>query len=422
MAAGRRQQTVRFSRSAFFLLSVLCLLLSAFCFLLSVFPVAKYSILVVDDEPSNLNAIRRTLRHEYNVLTATNGEEGLKLVEENEIALIITDQRMPGMTGVEFLEKTLEKSPDTIRIILTGYADIEALIESINTGRVYRFITKPWNPIELKVTLKRAVEQYELASENRKLIQDLQSKNKELRDMNQELETALIKLRAAQQELIRAEKLSTVGRVASKIVHDFKNHMAIIHGFAELLQEDFPLEERIRYTHLIIKEVERMAGMAEEILDYTRGNTGLKLEPVDVETFLQEILLYLRQDFAKKKIRIITELSYQGEVKLHREKMMRVFFNIASNAHDAMREGGSFKISVCAVEGCLEFRLSDTGPGIPEDIRNNLFEPFVTKGKPHGTGLGLAIAKGVVEDHKGSIYVESQPGQGATFIVRLPLA
>jgi signal transduction histidine kinase len=392
----------------------------------------KHTILVLDDEPSNVNALYRTLRHDYNVLTATSGEEGLKLIAESEVALIITDQRMPGMTGVQFLEKTIAKNPDTIRIILTGYTDIEALIDSINTGRVYRFITKPWNPTELKVTLKRAIEQYELVLENKKLIWDLQNKNKELQDMNQELETSLIKLRVTQQELIRAEKLSMVGRVASKIVHDFKNRMTTIHGFAELLQEDFSIEERIQYTHMIIKEIERMGSMAEEILDYTQGNVALKRELVDIEFFIAEVVLYLEQDFSRKNtklgppdtppVRIITEINYRGEVNIHREKMMRVFFNIATNAREAMEKGGVFKISTDVIDNHVEFRLSDTGPGIPEDIRDSLFEPFVTKGKSHGTGLGLAIVKGIVEDHKGSISVESQPGQGTTFVIRLPLS
>lgn len=381
----------------------------------------KHTILVVGKELTDLNVLHRILGRDYNILTATSGEEGLRLMEENEIALIITDQHLSGMTGIQFLEKTIKKNPDTIRIILTAHADIEALIDSINTGRVYRFITKPWNPIGLKVTIKRALEQYELTLENKKLIQDLQAKNEELRVMNQELETALIKLKVTQQELIQAEKLSMVGQVASKIVHDFKNHMATIQGFAELLQEDLSVKERIRYTNRIIKEIKRMTGMAEEILDYTRGPVKLRLKPVDVESFIQEVLLYLEQDFSKKNIKIITELNYKGKVKLHREKMMRVFFNIASNAADAMEEGGSFKISTQAVNDYLEFRLSDTGPGIPEDIQDKLFEPFVTKGKPYGTGLGLAIAKGIVEDHKGSISLENRPGQGATFVIRLPL-
>lgn len=103
----------------------------------------KHTILCVDDEPHNLDALRRTLRKEYNVLTALNGVEGLELLEQHPVSLIISDQRMPQMTGVEFLEKSVDRHPEVIRIILTGFTDIEDLIGAINTGRVYRYITKP---------------------------------------------------------------------------------------------------------------------------------------------------------------------------------------------------------------------------------------------------------------------------------------
>jgi putative two-component system response regulator len=132
-----------------------------------------YNILVVDDEVSNLKLLKRTFRKDYNVFMAQGGEEGLEIMRNNKIDLIITDQRMPGMTGVEFLEKTIEEYPDTIRLIITGYTDADALIKAINTGRVYRYIKKPWEPEELKNTVKRALESYQLNIDNQKLTMDL---------------------------------------------------------------------------------------------------------------------------------------------------------------------------------------------------------------------------------------------------------
>ena len=142
----------------------------------------KYNILAVDDEEDNLDLLRRTFRKEYNVFTSTNGYDGLKLMERIDIALIITDQRMPGMTGIQLLEKTIERYPNTIRIILTAYTDVEDLIESINTGRVYKYITKPWDNDELKITVMRALESYELANKNDQLIEDLQQALEKLRE------------------------------------------------------------------------------------------------------------------------------------------------------------------------------------------------------------------------------------------------
>lgn len=132
-----------------------------------------YNILVVDDEINNLKLLKRTFRKDYNVFMASGGEEGLDVLKQNRIDLIITDQRMPGMSGVDFLEKTIDDYPDIIRLIITGYTDADALIKAINTGRVYRYIKKPWEPEELKNTVKRALESYQLNIDNQKLTLDL---------------------------------------------------------------------------------------------------------------------------------------------------------------------------------------------------------------------------------------------------------
>lgn len=116
------------------------------------------SILCVDDEPHNLDALRRTLRKEYEVHTALSGEEGLLILLKHKIDLIITDQRMPNMTGVEFLSKSIDICPETTRIILTGYTDPQDLIDAINTGRIYYYLTKPWEPNELRNVIRTALE------------------------------------------------------------------------------------------------------------------------------------------------------------------------------------------------------------------------------------------------------------------------
>jgi DNA-binding NtrC family response regulator len=128
-----------------------------------------HNILVVDDEVSNLNALQRALRREYNILSATNGDDALTMVERNDIALIIADHRMPGMTGVELLEETLKKYPDIIRIILTAYTDDKLVIEAINMGFVYSCIGKPWEIEEVKAIIREWIETYEIACASREL-------------------------------------------------------------------------------------------------------------------------------------------------------------------------------------------------------------------------------------------------------------
>lgn len=144
----------------------------------------RHGLLIVDDEKEILRSLTLTFMDDYEVFTASSGIEGLEIVKQQEIALVIADQRMPEMTGVEFLEKVLAINPCIIRIILTGYTDTASLIQAINKGHIYQYINKPWERHELRIIVKRAVESYELALENRRLLKELQAANERLKDEN----------------------------------------------------------------------------------------------------------------------------------------------------------------------------------------------------------------------------------------------
>ena len=166
----------------------------------------KYSILIVDDERSILNSLHRLFRKEgYNILTAESGEQGLKVLSNNRIDLIISDQRMPGMSGVEFLRRAKERYPDIIRIILSGYVDIETITSGVNEGNIYKFILKPWNDEELKIAVARALEQHDLIIENRRLTEMIKRQNEELKILNQKLQREVEK---KTQEVIIADPVS----------------------------------------------------------------------------------------------------------------------------------------------------------------------------------------------------------------------
>lgn len=140
----------------------------------------KISILYVDDEMNNLVSFKAVFRIKYNVLTAISGEEAIKLLRKNEVNIIITDQRMPQMTGVEFLESILEEFPDPIRILLTGYADMNAVIDAINKGKIFHYLTKPWNEDELDLAISRAYEVYKQKMEEKDMTQKLTLSNEQL--------------------------------------------------------------------------------------------------------------------------------------------------------------------------------------------------------------------------------------------------
>ena len=150
-------------------------------------PAVPYGILIVDDEEAILESLDFTLGDEYRVFTATNGRDGLAIFDKEDIALVIADQNMPGLSGVEFLEKVIERDVRAIRMMLTGYADISSLARAINSGRIYRYITKPWEPDELRINVKRALESYTLSSENSALAGALAEANERLRAENRYL-------------------------------------------------------------------------------------------------------------------------------------------------------------------------------------------------------------------------------------------
>jgi signal transduction histidine kinase len=243
-----------------------------------------------------------------------------------------------------------------------------------------------------------------------------------LHTRNTELQEALRELQATQDELIRAERLSVVGSMASGIIHDLKSPMTTIKGYAAILgREDLDTSQRQHFSKIITQSVDTFVEMTQEILDYARGGGPIEQEEVQVGDFVEDLCAFIEHDFSDKGLTIQRDLDYTGPLRMDETKIRRALYNIAVNARDAMEAGGTLLIATHSKNGTVEFCLSDTGPGIPLEIQDSLFEPFITFGKATGTGLGLAIAKKAAEDHGGSIAVESIPGKGATFIITLPI-
>jgi DNA-binding NtrC family response regulator len=144
----------------------------------------SFGVLYVDDEINNLNSFKAAFRRDFDIHTAQSAREGRKILDSNEIGVIITDQRMPGMTGIEFLESILPVYPDTIRILLTGFSDMNAVMDAINRGQVYKYLVKPWQNDELRLYIQNALEIYHLRRENKDLAQKLQQANMQLAMLN----------------------------------------------------------------------------------------------------------------------------------------------------------------------------------------------------------------------------------------------
>jgi len=213
-----------------------------------------YNVLYVDDELNNLNSFRAALRRNYNIYTAQSGEEAMKILAKNDIHVIVTDQRMPNMTGVQFLQH-IPGDMDNIRIILTGFSDMESIIEAINTGQVYRYITKPWDKDELKITIDNAIETIVLRRNNKELINELKEYNEQLeekvRDRTREIEKQkeIIESAKAQSDTLLlnilpadiAEELKSFGKSYARKYEQVSVVFADIRGFTSIAETLTPV-------------------------------------------------------------------------------------------------------------------------------------------------------------------------------------
>jgi signal transduction histidine kinase len=171
----------------------------------------------------------------------------------------------------------------------------------------------------------------------------------------------------------------------------------------------------------MIHQVDRFVNMTQEILDFSRGISEIHLEDVELGEMLDSVVQFIEKDLGRRNITVTKNFEYTGPATLDVEKMVRVFYNLAGNSADAMKDGGILTVSTRKRDNNLIIEVSDSGDGIPEEIRAKIFEPFFTHGKRHGTGLGLAIVKKIIDDHQGRLEVDSEVGKGTTMRMVLPL-
>ncbi len=227
------------------------------------------------------------------------------------------------------------------------------------------------------------------------------------------------------QELLQAERMAVVGRFARSIIHDLKNPLSIISITAELAGMEKTLPEvRKQSQGRIRKQVERINEMVSEILDFM-GGTPKDFVPASINyaEFVQPLLEEIRADTQLKNVSVEAPAPPPGVlVPLDPKRLRRVFFNLIGNATDAMSDGGKIFVRFRTDGAELVTEIEDTGPGIAPEIADKLFEAFATYGKAHGSGLGLSICKKIIEEHRGRIWVQNQPGRGAVFGFALPVA
>ena len=352
----------------------------------------KSAILCVDDEIDNVEVLERTFRTSYDVMTATSGLEALKILEQKEVAVIISDQRMPQMTGVEFLQKSIVLCPDTIRILLTGYSDINSIIDAINTGQVYRYITKPWDIHDLKSTVARAVESYCM--------------HKELRQKTEYLKKAYEDLKSLDQ---------TKSHFMLLIHHELRTPLTIISNFLELLAQSGLNSDQALYCEKIQSGADRLNDLIFSVLEIMEAETGqLKLvkSSIHLKPVIEGVILEL-QSLVKDK-ELAFDLQVLEDFVCADEKIMKkVLKKLLQNAIEFSEPHKTITIQSTYKENQnIEISVTNFGPTLSQEAIRSILKPFTLNEDimkhSKGLGLGLSLCQSLLKCHDSELQVTSQ--------------
>lgn len=353
----------------------------------------KTSILYLDDEENNLTAFKASFRRNFTVHITSRADEAVNILKQNKVHLIVADQKMPDISGVEFLELVRSEFPDPIRILLTGYADIEAVIDAINRGQVYRYITKPWDEQELRMVFTNAREHYDTKTQ-------LKAKNEEL-----------------------SKAFKDLKRFVYSASHDLRAPLASIRSITELAKSEAPTQDN-NYIGMIETNVVKLDYFTQNLINFYQNlSDELRLENVEFPSLLDEVLNKSRHFIADKEVAIRTS-DVLSHLRTDRNRLAVILGNLLVNAfiHGAS-ENKPVQVNVSLIEWDTDFvlKVSDNGQGIAPQKLKEIHE--MLKGvKEHesGFGMGLYIVREVTRTLGGSIELNSGEGNGTEVVITLP--
>ncbi len=355
----------------------------------------KIKILYVDDEKNNLVSFQSYYRKEYEVHVALNVPEAMQILETTEMNLIISDQRMPGITGVEFLEQTISNQPNAVRMLITGQSDLGVVIEAINRGQITKFIQKPWDWEKLSLAIENCVLLYRSRAE-------LRQKNKELQKANDEL-----------------------NKFVYSLSHDLRSPLMSILGIVHLGKTNKEALAGTDYFGLIENCVLKLDSFIKNIIEYYKNSRGEDMnELIDFKQLSESVFDLLKnQD---------TSIDFQSEVQQASEfysdhlRLKVILNNLVSNAikyQNPEAKHHFVKMKILVSDSAAHISVSDNGIGIMEKHLDNIFKLFFRTENSQdkdGTGIGLYIVKEALEKIGGTIQVKSTPGEGSSFDMVIP--
>jgi two-component system probable response regulator PhcQ len=374
-------------------------------------------VLYVDDEEMALKYFTRAFDNRFPILTAVNAADGYRLLEENRerIGLIITDQRMPGEKGVQFLERARQLHPRAIRILTTAYSDLHVAIEAVNSGAIYKYITKPWDIPQLEVTLRRAVEFFLVQRERDLLLKE--------------------KLSVLQRMMI-TDRVLTLGILAGRLGHYLRNSLVAVQTFIDLAPEKL-LEEKISAEQIrnpsFWKEfyeqaqiqMRRITELLTDLVSASETSGSPPLEQVDLK---QTVIRSLQRFNGSPLHQGITFVNQIPEglpiVAAERGQLGRLFELLIKDEIMSLPAGSHVFLNATHHRETqeVEIEIRDDGPGLPDEAFLSVFDPFFFRNNnSQEFGINLMACYFIVYHHGGKIAVQNQPGQGVTFKLTFPL-
>ena len=348
----------------------------------------KHKILCIDDEQDIVDALYRMFRKDYEVFTATSGTEALHILKENKIAVIICDQKMPEMNGVETLKKSIEIDPECIRILLTGYTDIESVIESINSGEVYRYMTKPWDPVDLVNTVKKSIEKYSLKKE-------LEKAYKELQTLDQ-AKTQFMFL----------------------INHELKTPLTVLTSYTDILKETKIDDEQTQFISKIQQSNDKLSLIINESLNLLKAETGhleIQKGPVDLTEVFQQLDDQFQSDLDKKKVQLNFNNGSNSDLTTDSKILKDILIRLIDNAIKFANEDSKVHIDVKNEGDKNLVSVTNTGKPVKPEIIEKILKPFSLDedmmNHSKGLGMGLSLCHAYLKNLHSQLNITSKDNE-----------
>ncbi len=380
---------------------------------MSLTAVDQPKILIIDDELGPRESLRMLLKPSYQVHTAENVEKGLQLLEEKQPDAVISDIRMPGTSGIEGLRKIREIDPHVAVIMLTGFGALETAQEALRLG-ANDYINKPFDAVQMREVIGRNVERTRCHRQSDEAARGIQELNNRLMS-----------------ELAQKERLASLGQASAEFVHDLSNPLTIVWGYVQILAKKLEEAEKAKGaasgSPRELNIIEQNVRLCRDLLTMWQSygnNGGFKPKPISMSQIVREVGKGVAEIAAQNGVEFKYDVcDDECTILGDSTQLTRAVQNVMVNAIQACAENkGSVTATCVRKEFYADILVQDNGSGIAPELISKIFEPyFTTKQGKSGTGLGLYITKKVIEDHQGSIKVDSTPEVGTTFTVRLPL-